>query len=84
VPAVRIAILVMTDRICAECGWGSLIPNAFPPEERQMFGDILEKMLEEMFGDIDEPILGIEVLSLGRRRRIFTNCCTYNYATYGG
>ena len=49
-----------------------------------MFGDTLEKMLEELFEDIDEPIFDVEVLSLGGRRRIFTSCCTYNYATYGG
>jgi len=49
-----------------------------------MFGDTLEKMLEELFEDTDEPIFDVEVLSLGRRRRIFTSCCTYNYTAYGG
>jgi hypothetical protein len=74
----------MMDRIDVECGWGSLIPNAFPPEERQMFGDTLEKMLQELFEDIDEPIFDAHILSLGRRRKIFTSCCTYNYTAYGG
>lgn len=49
-----------------------------------MLGDTLEKMLAELFEDADEPILDVEVLSLSRKRRIFTNCCTYNYAAYGG
>ncbi len=49
-----------------------------------MFGDALEEILEELFEVIDEPIFDIGVLCLGRRRKIFTSCCTYNYAAYGG
>jgi len=49
-----------------------------------MFGDKLEKMLEELFEDADESILDVEVLSLSHRRKVFTSCCTYNYAGYGG
>ncbi len=49
-----------------------------------MFGDALEEILEELFEVIDEPIFDLQVLSLGHRRKIFTSCCTYNYAAYGG
>ena len=55
-------------------------------KEKEMLpyqGDMkLEELLESLFNDAISE--GIVVWNGSGKRRIFTDCCTYNYTDYGG